>query len=368
MRSSPLRRAIELLVPVLAPCLLLAAAAFLVLAFGGFSTQTTAVTALINVMIVVGMYVFVGNSGIVSFGHVGFVAVGAYTVALLTIPTNMKSFLFPNLPGYIHFIGHTHLGAISGGLIAAGFTALVAAVIGFPLMRLSAFQAGMATLSLLIIIYVVISSWQSVTGGTNTMVGVPNHSTLRTTLVVTLLTVVAAYLYQISTPGLRLRASREDQFAARAIGVNVVIERWIAFALSAFLVGCAGVMYAYFIPFSTSSFYLPLTFLTIAMLIVGGRNSLWGAVTGSMLISFLSEVFRRIESGTSVAGVHIKIPSGSTELLIALTMLVVLILRPDGLTGGKEVTVASLRRLRIRRRRPGHADDQQAAQAADRAA
>ena len=87
------------------------------------------------------------------------------------------------------------------------------------------------------------------------------------------------------------------------------------------------------------------------MLIIGGRNSLWGAVTGSLLISFLAEVFRRVESGTNVVGVHVKIPSGSTEVLIALTMLVVLILRPDGLTGGKEVTLSSLRRLRRLRRR-----------------
>src|SRR5581483_4404455 len=185
----------------------------------------------------------------------------------------------------------------------------------------------MATLSLLIIFFVVISSWEAVTGGTNTMIGVPTHATVRVMLVVTLLTVLIAYLYQVSGPGLRLRASREDEFAAKALGINVVLERWIAFSLSAFLVGGAGAMYAYFIPFSTSTFYLPLTFLTVAMLIIGGRNSLWGAVSGSVLISFLAEIFRRLESGTDVAGVHIDIPLGSTEVLIALTMLLVLILR-----------------------------------------
>jgi branched-chain amino acid transport system permease protein len=73
------------------------------------------------------------------------------------------------------------------------------------------------------------------------------------------------------------------------------------------------------------------------MLIIGGRNSLWGAVLGSVLISVLAEVFRRFEAGSGVAGVHAKIPVGSTEVLIALSMLLVLILRPDGLTGGKEV-------------------------------
>jgi branched-chain amino acid transport system permease protein len=332
-------RVIDAVLPAIAPCALVTVAAYLVLGFGDIATESTAVAALINVMIVVGMYVFVGNSGIVSFGHVGFVAVGAYSCALLTIPVIQKDFLFPNFPEHADFIVHNQLGAISGGLAAAGFTALVAAVIGFPLMRLPFFQAGMATLSLLIITTVVIAGWSSVTGGTNTMIGVPPHSTVRSALVVALLMIVIAYLYQISGSGLRLRAAREDDFAARAIGVNVVLERWIAFALSAFLVGAAGAMYAFYIPFGSSTFYLPLTFFTVAMLIIGGRNSLWGAVTGSVLISFLAEVFRRFEAGSGVAGLDAKIPNGSTEVLVALSMLLVLILRPDGLTGGKEVRV-----------------------------
>src|SRR4029079_17092588 len=124
----------------------------------------------------------------------------------------------------------------------------------------------------------------SVTGGTNTMIGVPPHSTVRSGLVVTLLMVVIAYLYQVSGSGLRLRAAREDHFAARAIGVNVVLERWIAFALSAFLVGAAGAMYAYYIPFGSSTFYLPLTFFTVAMLIIGGPDTLWGPVPGSVVL------------------------------------------------------------------------------------
>jgi branched-chain amino acid transport system permease protein len=344
-------RVLDVLLPLAAPCLLITVAAYLVIGLGSFSTQNTAVAALINVMIVVGMYVFVGNSGIVSFGHVGFVAVGAYACALLTIPVIQKEFLFPNFPHVARFVVHNQLGAITGGLAAAGFTALVAAVIGFPLMRLAVFQAGMATLSLLIIITVVIAGWSSVTGGTNTMIGVPPHATVRTALVVVLLMVVIAYLYQISGPGLRLRAAREDHFAASAIGINVVLERWLAFSLSAFLVGGAGAMYAFYIPFGSSAFYLPLTFFTVAMLIIGGRNSLWGAVTGSVLISVLAEIFRRLEAGSDVAGIHAKIPNGSTEVLVALTMLLVLILRPDGLTGGKEVRVPRRLLERAERRR-----------------
>src|SRR5579862_675741 len=103
-RDSLPRRLLGHLLPLGAPCVLLTLSVYLVIWFGGFSTETTAISALINVMIVVGMYVFIGNSGIVSFGHVGFVAVGAYACALLTIPANTKSFLLPNFPHWGGFI------------------------------------------------------------------------------------------------------------------------------------------------------------------------------------------------------------------------------------------------------------------------
>src|SRR5579862_1570185 len=122
-RDSLPRRLLGHLLPLGAPCVLLTLSVYLVIWFGGFSTETTAISALIDVMIVVGMYVFVGNSGIVSFGHIGFVAIGAYLTALLTIPSAQKSFLFPNFPPAIAFVIHAHFGWVGSALVAAGFTA-----------------------------------------------------------------------------------------------------------------------------------------------------------------------------------------------------------------------------------------------------
>ena len=100
-----------------------------------------------------------------------------------------------------------------------------------------------------------------------------------------------------------LRASREDEVAARAAGVDIVRHRWIAFTLSAFLSGVSGVLLAHFLgTVRVETYYLDLTFLIIAMLVIGGAGSLTGAVIGALTISLLTEVLREAEVGFSIGG------------------------------------------------------------------
>lgn len=333
----------------LAPLALLTLVAFLVWWLATPATQASLIGDLINVVVVVGLYIFVGNSGIMSFGHISFMLVGAYATALLTIPVMQKKLMFPDFPHELHAILVAHPGALAAALIAAAFATVLALLLGYPLMRLSAFPAGMATLSLLIITYVVAGNWTQVTGGQNTVVGVPSHATVWTTWAVGAAAIVCAYLYQRSRHGLRLRASREDEFAASACGIRLVRERWIALALSAFWVALAGAMYAYYLPFSPDSFYLDITFITLAMLVIGGRDSLWGAVLGAVCVSALIEGLQNLESGAHVGPAYIALPGGTADIVVAVIMLVILILRPAGLTGGREVTRLPLpRRLRAR--------------------
>lgn len=318
----------------MAPCALLTIIAVLAVTFGSPATQTTVTNALINVIVVVGMYIFVGNSGIVSFGHLSFMAIAAYVTAWLTMPSGPKQLFFSSFPNSLHFVIATNLNPVLAGLVAAGFAMILALLMAFPIMRLPLFQCGMATLALLVIVNVVISNWDSVTNGSTTIIGVPIEATIYTSLIVALLTVTAAYIYQTSKRGLLLRAAREDGFAARASGIYVHGERWIAFGVSAFFTALGGVMYAYFLPFDASTFYLPLTFLTVAMLIIGGRNSLWGAVVGVVVVSVISEVTRRFEAGMYFG---VSLPNGTTEVVVGAAMLLILIFRPSGLTGGREV-------------------------------
>lgn len=320
------------------PALVLCALVF-VLAnlFGGGagSLHQTVLTALVNLIFVVGLYMFVGNSGVLSFGHASFMAIGAYTSALLTIPVALKGSLLPSLP---HFLAVAHLPSLTAALIGGFVALLFALVVATPLMRLNGLAAGIATLSLLIIVHVVTGNWTAVTRGTETMVGVPIDLTLDQAILCSCGAILLAFFLQESRLGFRLRATREDEPAARAVGVGVFRERTTAFALSAFVVGVAGGLYAHYLgSFGADAFYLEVTFLTIVMLVVGGINSLAGAVVGSMVVSFVAEVLTRLERGSDVGPLHVTLPDGSQQIVLALFLLLVLILRPKGLMGGREI-------------------------------
>ena len=163
---------------------------------------------------------------------------------------------------------------------------MVAFLVGLPLMRLSGVSASIATFAVLVVVYIVLGNWTAVTGGQNSLMGLPAYVDLWTALGWALAAIVIAFAYQETRSALQLRASREDEAAAQATGVNVVRHRLIAFVISAFLSGIAGVLLAHFLGIvRVENFYLDLTFLIVAMLIIGGRGSLTGAVAGAVVIA-----------------------------------------------------------------------------------
>ena len=137
---------------------------------------------------------------------------------------------------------------------------------------------------------------------------------------------------------LLLRASREDEAAAAASGVHIVRHRLIAFVISGFLSGIAGVLLAHFLgTVRVETFYLDLTFLIVAMLVIGGMRSLTGAVLGALVIAALTELLRQVEIGVSVGGTTIAAPPGLGDAILALLMLLIILFRPKGIAGGKEI-------------------------------
>ena len=290
----------------------------------------------LRLMIVLALQMFSGNSGILSFGQVAFVAVGAYASALLTIPTAIKEFTFLSMPHVLKsWVFPAQLGPLEGTLAGAGVALLFALVFGIPIVRLAGVAAGIATLAILVAMNVFIQQTSSITRGTSTQIGVPQTTELWSTMLWVIAAIVVAFVFKQSRNGLRLRASRENERAARSVGVNVARERYIAFALSGFVCGIAGALYGhYFITFSYLDFYFDLTFLTIAMLVVGGMGSVSGAVTGTFFLTVIFVTFQRLEvngiDGTTA-------PSGTADLVMAIALLVALVLRPRGLTAGREI-------------------------------
>lgn len=308
--------------------------AYLIAQFGlGAQYQQIALNMFITVVLVLGLQIFSGNSGILSFGHVGFMAIGAYVSALLTIPPLLKRATFTDMPGFLGWILDVEMGTISSTLIGGGVAAVFAVIVAPPIVRLAGVPAGIATLALLVIVYTFNIQTTAITRGTSTMIGVPATTTITSALVWALVAVVAAFAYQASRRGIRLRASRENEGAARSVGVGVPKERGVAWVLSAFVMGIGGALYGhYIIAFSAGEFYFAATFNIVLMLVIGGMTSVSGAVVGVIFVTVVKEVLRRIETGP-LAGEY----PGFTELLLAAILLLVLIWRPRGLTAGHEI-------------------------------
>jgi len=308
------------------------------------ATETYVVNTLVNVAIVVALYVFIGNSGVLSFGHVSFVAVGAWAAGILSMPMQEKPAIMPHLAG---FLRDTTVGNVPSLAIAAGVGAAYALVVGLPLMRLSGLAAGIATFGVLEITHNVLRYWEKIGPGLNTFSAVPETTGLLQATIWALVAVGAAFAYQLSRYGRMLRATREDAAAARAVGVSVYRQRLGAFVLSGALAGLAGGLYVHLLPLNAESLYLDLTFITLAMLVIGGATSLWGAVVGAVAVSAVDSFLAEAENGVHVFGGVLDLPAGTRIVVVGALMALVLILRPSGLTGGRELSFppASVRGL-----------------------
>jgi branched-chain amino acid transport system permease protein len=326
-----MRRTVRPALQLAMPVLLLVVTAVIA---GGLSKthQLEFENALVMTAIVVALYVFMGNSGVISFGHVSFVAVGAYLAGLLTVDPETKAFTMPQLFGVL---SHAHIGILPSLALAAVVGAVYALAVGLPLMRLSGLPAGIATLAVLGITYNVLYYWQKVGPTAQTLSDIPE--TGRWTIALgAIITVVVAYAYQSSRFGRQLRATREDPAAARASGISIYRQRLLAFTVSGALAGLAGGLYVHELGIITPDlFYLDLTFVTLAMLVFGGMGSLWGAVLGALSISALNSFLGDAENTVHV-GFRLTLPNGTRLVTIGAVMALVLILRPSGLTGGRE--------------------------------
>jgi branched-chain amino acid transport system permease protein len=322
--------------PPLALCLVIVISWAIVTALDSVVYTQTTVLMFLLLIVTLSLQMFSGNSGVLSFGHVAFVAIGAYTSALLTIPPEIKEFTYLEMPGFLKsWIFPAELGTIEGTLAGAGFAAAFALLTAAPIARLAGVAAGIGTLAVLVIVNVFINQTVSITRGTSTTIGVPKTTTFLSVMIWVLIFIFVAFVFQQSRFGLRLRASRENERAAKSVGVRIGVERAIAWVLSGFVAGVGGALYGhYFVTFAPGAFYFDMTFITVAMLIVGGMRSVSGAVVGVFFLTFVNELFRRWEVD-GFAGVTP--PSGTANLVLAVVLLVTLILRPRGITAGKEI-------------------------------
>jgi branched-chain amino acid transport system permease protein len=320
--------------PLILSVILLGVALLAVIGNSGPFNQTV-IDIFVRVILVVGLYVFIGNSGVISFGHIGFTCLGAYATAWFTIPPMMKKILLPGLP---EFVSQINMPLLPSLICSALFAGVFALFFGRILMRLSGIAASIATFAMLAVINTIYSNWEGVTGATSSVVGIPIHRSIWPYFAAAVVTVFIAYFYAISRSGLALRAARDEATAASASGVNITRERLIAFTLSGTLMGLGGALYAHSVGVVTpDTFYLGLTFTSLAMLVVGGMSSLSGAVVGVVVISLIIQVLRWLEKGVELGESTLSIPNGVQEIAIGVVMIVILMFRPTGLMRNREL-------------------------------
>jgi len=323
--------------------------AVLTLVFGR-AGERIAVQMCVNVAAVVALAVFCGNTGIVSFGHGAFMAIGAYLSGILTMPAAIQRSALPELPAFL--AGHEL--SLWGALPVVALAGLVfAALSGSAIARLIGASAAIASLGLLIITHGVAIGAREITRGSQTFFGVPRLVDLPLAFGAAAAFIIIARLYRESALGLFARAARDDADAAAALGINPRRTRFISWCLSGSMCAVAGALYGHMLgAFSPASFYLSLVFAHIAMMIVGGMASVGGAVAGVICVTLLQDTVRQFEGGVEVMGVALPEVFGLTTVALGLAILLVIWLRPTGLVGQFELGPGAGARLfdRITRR------------------
>jgi branched-chain amino acid transport system permease protein len=263
----------------------------------------------------------------------------------MTVPVELKPTIAPGLfsPLAEHSVGNA-----PSLLLAAALGGVFALLVGIPLMRLSGLAAGIATFAVLGITHNILGNWEKIGPGQLTLTTVPETTGLLQATAGAVAVVTIAFVYQRSRFGRKLRATREDASAARAAGIDIHRQRLWAFALSGALSGFAGGLLVHLNgTLHARDVYLELTFLTLAMLVVGGVGSLWGAVVGALAVSALDSFLLDAENGQIglVRDLVGRALWGGSRLVgVAAFMAVVVILLPSGLTRGREFRIPKLTR------------------------
>jgi len=292
----------------------------------------------IYVILALSLNLINGFVGLFSLGHAGFMAVGAYTCALLTMSKDMKEmnfFLEPIVP----WLSNVELPFWSGLIIGGVMAAIVGALIGAPVLRLKDDYLAIATLGFGEIIRVIFTNTQRITNGALGIKGLPDTVNVWWTWGIAIFTIIFMILLVNSSYGRAFKAIREDEIAAEAMGINLFKHKLMGFVIGAFFAGVGGALLAHLMgTIDPLMFRFLLTFNIVLIVVLGGIGSITGSVISAVVITIAME-FLRILDGKMVIGSLVinGIPGTRMVVFSALLMLVILFYQ-KGLMGTKEFT------------------------------
>ena len=292
----------------------------------------------INIILAVSLNLVNGFTGQFSIGHAGFMAIGGYTSAALTF------YLGPHVIESATAIGLPR--ALSGtsffvlALIAGGFASAIAGfLVGLPSLRLRGDYLAIVTLGFGEIIRVLILNVNAV-GGARGFVDIPGYTNLFWVSFFAFLTIVVVRNLTTSTHGRAFISVREDEIAAEALGINTTRYKVLAFVIGAFFAGVAGGLFGHYLMYlHTNSFTFMKSFEVVIMVVLGGMGSITGSVIAAVLLTVLPEALRPVKEFRMV--------------IYASLLIFLMIARPQGLLGMRELSIQTFRSLPFRPFRGG---------------
>lgn len=258
----------------------------------------------INCIAAMGVSLLTGFTGIFTLGHAAYMALGAYTAAILTVRYG------------VHWLP----AIVAGGLVAVA----VAWMIGMPTLRLTGDYYAIASIGLGEAIRLILENWQSFTRGARGFPGIDSYTTRG--VAVTFFTVLTLLTFNLidSRLGREFKASRDDRLAASLMGFNTTASRMKSLLISAFYCGVSGALLGGYMNFIQPSMFdmMKSTELT-AVVVFGGLGSMSGTLLGSAIVTSVMEYFRDI--------------SQYRMLIYGLLLVVIMVVRPEGLLGDREI-------------------------------
>ncbi len=327
--------------------ILIAAAGWLILlaATRGLDRYTLTIIGFvgINIMLVVSLNITNGFLGLFSLGHPAFMMLGGYLTAILVMTPARKAVMLKSLPP---FLAEQHWAFLPALVLGGSFAALVAVIVGYPVLRLRGHYLAVATLGLIFIVQSFAVNLSGLTRGALGISGLPALTDLSWVYLFVALTVYVSWRLKHSSLGRAMLAIRENELAAACLGIPVARTRILGFALGAFFAGIAGGLWVHLVTLiSPQSFTFMTAFQLVVMVVLGGTGSITGAILAAAAMTVATEALRPVEEAAGLFG--------ASQMIIALSVLLVLIFRPSGLFGSAEPRLpAFTRRWRRKSRSP----------------
>ncbi len=302
--------------------------------------RTVLQLSLIYSLVAVSMNLLNGITGLFSLGQAGFMALGAYTYAVLTIPVVKKPIVY-YLYGVADGLSNVELpimvGLICGGLVAA----LFAALIGIPILRLKSDYFAIATLGFAEIVRIVVASspLNKVTNGSLGLNNIPGYKSLFITFIIVAVCITIMILLVRSSYGRAFKAIREDEIAAETMGIGLARHKQMAFIISSFFAGVAGVLLAMFLgAVSSTTFNITMTYNILLIVVIGGMGSITGSVIAAFLVTFAKEWWLRFLDMPLIIGTF-QVPlfrTGFRMVVFSIILMLVVLFWSRGIMGQKE--------------------------------